>query len=587
MGIIKKLDSIIIDRIAAGEVIERPSSVVKELIENSLDAKAKKIHISTYEGGIQKIIVRDDGEGILTEDLPIAIEKHTTSKVSTIEDIQTIQSFGFRGEALSSIASVSYLEIQTKHKHETIGNQLISRGGKILSLKPYPIHNGTKVIVEDLFFSTPARKKFLKSNSIEDRYILRNIIKLSLSNYDVEFLYTRDDKEILQLLPVEFYNLTERFNAIFEDSFSELLLPVYFQENQITIKGWIGKPRLERKITDRQFLYFNKRPVEIRNFSYIIKSAYGDLLPENVSPIYILFFEIPPQNIDVNVHPAKKEIRIFQEKEIYDYTIQAIKKTLLPKVPISIAENELKTEPDITLKKKPSSILFPIETLYANQTIFYLQETSDPYTIYDHEEKQLKKSFLPLQFIGIIFGTYIIASSEDQLYLIDQHTAHERINYEKFKKSIEKNGISSQHLLSPMIIDFSLEEVEEINQYKHIIEKYGFCFHFVSKTSIVLTEIPTFLEIGEEREIFLKLIYKIIKGIEPLPLYEEYIAMKACKASFRKNDYLTEKTIQQLLIELSKCEEPSRCPHGRPTMLTISKDRLDYLFYRTGFKKKS
>lgn len=526
MGKIKKLDPIVIDRIAAGEVIERPSSVVKELIENSLDANAKQIHISTYEGGIKRIIISDDGEGILTEDLPFAIEKHATSKIKSIEDIETIQSFGFRGEALSSIASVSYLEIQSKHKDETIGNQLISRGGKVLAVKPYPIHKGTKIIVEDLFFSTPARKKFLKSSSVEDRYILKNIIKLSLSNCDAEFIYTRDEKKVLHLLPIEFYSLTERFNMIFEDSFSDFLLPLYFQKHQITIKGWIGKPRINRKIFGRQFLYINKRPVEIKNFSYIIKNAYGDLLPENSSPIYILFFEIPPKSVDVNVHPTKKEIRILEEKEIFDYTIQAIKKALLPIIPIQITEKELKPGTSVKPYKTSSTVLFPIESVYSNPTakLFTLQETSSTYSSNNLPPKEeIKASFLPLQFLGVIFGTYILACSEDQLYLIDQHTAHERINYEKIKKSIEKHGISSQHLLSPILLDFSLEEIEEIQLYKDLVENYGFKFHLISKSTISLTQIPSFIEVGEEKEVFLKLIYKIIKKIEPLSLFEDIL----------------------------------------------------------------
>lgn len=586
MGIIKKLDPILIDRIAAGEVIERPASVIKELVENSIDANSKKIEISTLEGGIKKIIVSDNGDGILKEDLPLAIEKHATSKINKIQDIESIYSFGFRGEALSSIASISYLEIQTRHKDESQGNQLISRGGKLISIKPYPCLKGTKVIVEDLFFSTPARKKYLKNNSIEDRYNLKEIIKLSLSHSEIEFLYFRDEKKFFHLYPVRFEDLPERTNLLFQNNFSELLLPLYFSKNQIIIKGWIGKPRIERNLTDKQFVFFNNRPVEIKNLSYIIKNAYGELIPDKSSPIFFLFYELPANRIDVNVHPTKKEIRIFDESEIYEYTIKAIRKTLVPNFPLKISEKELLPK-EIKQNTNTSSIFFPIEEVIYKSEIkpFEVKEKLESYEILNTTEKEIKSSFLPLRHFGVIFGTYILACNEDEFYFIDQHTANERINYEKIKEKILQQGISNQYLLTPIILNFSLEEIDQIDIHKETIKKQGFEIEIISKNSIVIKEVPFYIEEGTEEKIFIALLNKIIKGIQNIKLYEEYAAMKACKSSFKKNDYIPSEKISEMLIELSKCKEPSRCPHGRPTMLTISRSKLDYLFFRTGFKK--
>ncbi len=606
MGIIKKLDPIIIDRIAAGEVIERPASVVKELIENSIDAESTKIEIYTWNAGIKKIIIQDNGIGIQKEDLPLTIEKHATSKIHNLKDIEKILSFGFRGEALSSIASVSLLEIQTKHKEEQIGNQLLSRGGQIISIKPIACNTGTKVIVEDLFYTTPARKKYLKNEITENRYILKEIIKYAISKPKIEFIYYRDDKLIFHLPITSFEKLTERINLLFEKNFSELLIPVYFKKEDVVIKGWIGKPRVERTITDRQFIFFNGRPVEIQNIKYIIKNSYGELLSEYAKPIFFLFYEVPPEKIDVNVHPTKKEIRILEESVIYDLTIQTIKKSLLPNTPIELTTRELKKyqpEPGQTQNyskpQKNSEFLYPIEEIFDKQTLLYsLQENTINPDIENNiinknnlsvnimlqkENNNINKEFLPIKHLGVIFGTYIIALGDEDLYLIDQHTAHERINYEKKKKELEKNIWQKQLLLHPIVLQLTQEEYDLFKENKKVLTTYGFGFDEFSNNSIVIREIPDYLEMGNEKKIFIKVIQMLSKGYNQIQLYEEYVAMKACKASIKKNDIIAPEIISKILLDLSKCQEPSRCPHGRPTMLKISRSTLDYLFYRTGF----
>lgn len=595
MGIIKKLDPVIIDRIAAGEVIERPASVVKELIENSIDANAKKIEIYTLNAGINEIIVKDDGDGILTEDLPLTIEKHATSKIKTLQDIEKILSFGFRGEALSSIASVSLLEIQSKHKSEKKGNQLIIRGGEIISCKPYPCNQGTKIIVKDLFYSTPARKKYLKSDVSENRAILKEIIKLSLSNPEIEFIYFRDKKQIFHLPSIAFEDLPKRIDLLFEKHFSDLLIPLYFKQDDIIIKGWIGKPRIQRTLTDRQFIFFNHRPVEIKNLKYIIKNTYGDLLPDNSQPIFILFYELPPDKIDVNVHPQKKEIRILEESQIYQSTIEAIRKTLIPNVPLNIEPYEIKKKyvlnTDKESKKKQNikttqkDILYPIEqVLNINAPSYQIKEGGETITIVEKEELiENTNNFIPLKHLGVIFGIYILAIGEDDLYIIDQHTAHERINFEQKRKELEQNLWQKQILLTPITFNLTQEELDLIEEYKDQLNQIGFSYDLFSNNTIVIREIPDYLDIGKEKEIFIKLIQLLEKGYNYIKLYEEYAALKACKASIRKNDIVSPDVISKILVDLSKCEEPSRCPHGRPTMLKISRSKLDYLFYRTGF----
>jgi DNA mismatch repair protein MutL len=585
MGIIKKLDPIVIDRIAAGEVIERPASVVKELIENSIDADATKIEIYTQGGGIKEIIVKDNGEGILSEDLPLTIEKHATSKIQTTQDIEQILTFGFRGEALSSIASVSLLEIQSKHKNEDFGNQLISRGGEILSIKPYACNPGTKIIVKDLFYSTPARKKYLKSEQVENRAILKEILQLALSQSKIEFTYYRDDKLIFSLPSISFEDLPKRMDLIFEKGFSDCLIPLFYKNQDLVIKGWIGKPRTERNLSDRQYVFFNSRPVEIKNLRFIVKNTYGDLLPENAQPIFFLFYEIPPHKIDVNVHPRKKEIRLQEESLIYESTIDAIKKTLIPNVPLklelesSIVRKFIQPEKQEEPLKKitQNSILYPIEQLLNTHAKSY--QVSEPKDLIETNTD----SFLPLKHLGVIFGTYILAIGEEELFIIDQHTAHERINFEKKLKELEQNIWQRQILLTPISFSLSKEELDLIQEHSDKLREIGFNYDLYHNSMIVIREIPDYLEIGKEKEIFIKVIHMLEYGYDKIKLYEEFVALKACKASIRKNDVVSGEVISKILVDLSKCKEPSRCPHGRPTMLKISRSKLDYLFYRTGF----
>ncbi len=579
MNKIKKLDPVIIDRIAAGEVIEKPASAIKELIENSIDAKANKIEILTYKGGTEKIIVKDNGEGITKVDLPLTIEKHATSKITTIEDIENILSYGFRGEALSSLASVSHLEIQSKYKDEATGNRLVAMGGKIIKLEPFPCLQGTKVIVENLFFSTPVRKKFLKTDTIENKNILKEIIKLSLANPSIHFIYNRDDKQIFNMHPVPFESLPERINLIFKNNIIDQLLPLYFEKNSIKIKGWIGKPRIQNSLTDKQYIFINNRPVEIKNFSYIIKNSYGDLIPDEAKPIYFLFMEIPPSEIDVNVHPAKKEIRFLNENSIFQYTIESIRKTLIPNIPLSI-EKKSSMARNIPVKKDPPPFLYPVEEILKSniQTVTMISEQIPSF----QKEEKINSDFLPTKHFGILFGTYILAADQDNLFIIDQHTAHERIHYEKKREYLQKYPPQLQILLNPIIFHLNQEEIDIIEEHRKVIRDFGLQFDFITKDSIAIREIPDFLEINE-KDLFIKIIHKIIKGFNSIEIYDEYIARKACLASFKKNDYIHPHFITQILIDLSKCKEPARCPHGRPTMIKISRSEMENLFYRKGF----
>ncbi|MCS7204532.1 MAG: DNA mismatch repair endonuclease MutL [Leptospiraceae bacterium] len=570
MGLIRRLDPVVIHKIAAGEVIERPASVVKELVENSLDAKATKIEVYTYNGGIDKIIVKDNGEGILKEDLPLTIEKHTTSKIYSLSDLESLTSFGFRGEALHSISAVSLLEIQTKHISETIGTHMIAREGNILSLKPVSCLTGTSISVIDLFFSTPARKKFLKKPAFEDQKIFREIMKFTLSHPHVEFQYFRDDKPIMSLPSMNFYDLTKRIELLLGKGFADKLLPVFYEKEKIKVQGWIGKANLQNSLSEYQFVFVNQRAVEIKNLSSIIKKAYGPLLPTESKPIYFLFFEIPPFLIDVNVHPTKKEIRIQNEQEFYTFTIDAIKRTLLPNVPLNLDSSPKFTEKNFGTSH--SSQIQPM--IFSEAKTFYMEKTKNLEIPKQHQPE------FPERILGVIFGTYILAASQNELFFIDQHTAHERINYEKKRKQILKNIHQKQILLYPIHFRLTNEEKELMKEFEEELQQLGFSWEFFSDNTLVLREIPDFLELEEEKEQFIQIIKNLSLGYNKIELYDSFIANKACKASIRKNDPISLEAISEMLMKLYQCEVPSRCPHGRPTIIRIDKSEIDRWFYR-------
>ncbi|MCB1305688.1 MAG: DNA mismatch repair endonuclease MutL, partial [Leptospiraceae bacterium] len=329
---IRPLPALLIDRIAAGEVIDSPSSVVKELAENAVDAGAGHIRVETRAGGMDWIAVEDNGDGISSEDLPLAIQKHATSKVETLDDIEEVLSYGFRGEALSSIASVSYLEIQTRSTGEAQGARIISRGGETGEVEPFARSRGTRVYVEDLFFSTPARKKFLKSEKSENQKIHREFIRLALARPDLGWTLVRDDREILDLPANQEFG--ERVADIFTRNLASHLLPVSSHAGGISVTGYISDHDFFRAGRDRQFSWINGRPVELKHLSFLVKKGYGEILPHGAHPAFFLFFEVEPGRVDVNVHPAKREVRLLDESLLHGLIQAAVQPVIFPDEPL-------------------------------------------------------------------------------------------------------------------------------------------------------------------------------------------------------------------------------------------------------------
>ncbi|MCB1139111.1 MAG: DNA mismatch repair endonuclease MutL [Leptospiraceae bacterium] len=628
---IRPLPSLLIDRIAAGEVIDGPSSVVKELAENALDAGATEIIVETSGGGIHWIAVEDNGAGIAAEDLHLAIQKHATSKIETLDDINEVLSYGFRGEALSSIAAISYLEIVTKHLDQDRGARLVSRGGEAGDVEPAAREKGTRIYVEDLFYSTPARKKFLKAEKSENQKIHREFIKLAMARLDVSFTLIRDEKTILSLLAGQSFQ--ERAASIFTANLAKHLLPVSAHAAGISVSGFISDHDFFRASRDRQYSWINGRPVEFKNLSFLVKKGYGEIIPHGSHPAFFLFLEVEPDRVDVNVHPAKREVRLLDESLLHGLIQKAVVPVIFPDEPLPFSSSRGQAYPTGGFSDKSSvhsggdlsadpgemnrydrggqdpgqqgyrphsGYLQNVDSLFVNERhigegrsyevrelpaapegnelINRAQEGEGPYK---GSRPRASGSFLPVRHFGVIFGTYILAEAEDGFYIIDQHTAHERINYELKRKALEERSFATQNLLTPLILDYSKEEARMVKEHSRELEAAGFQIDEIGEDQLALRRVPDFLDPGSEIETIMHVVQRLAEGESMVRVYDEYAAMKACKASIKKNDVVHGSVLSEILRQLSQCQDPSRCPHGRPTMIRLSRSELDRMFHRS------
>lgn len=582
---IHRLPSIVIDRIAAGEVIEGPSSVVKELLENAVDAGAKNVLLQTTSGGMNEVTVQDDGSGILYEDLPEALERHATSKIKSLEDVERILSFGFRGEALASIASVSLIEIQSRTGSAEIGGRVESRGGERGKAERMVCAQGTRVRVRDLFYATPARKKFIKSERAENQKILKELRRLALANPGVGFTWQRDGDDYLKLPASSAF---ERMLLIMNSESPDQWMGVEAQDEGISLKGWISSPEIKRSNRESQYVFVNGRWFEMKYLAYLLRQAYGELMPHGFYPAAVLYLEIDPASVDVNVHPTKKEVRFVQESRIHSLIIRTIQRRLAS-APVAYSDAALSRRFLPSASGDPS--MFHEQSLpgvgTADRPDRFSANSPRESILPGHAEEQ---SIEPvpgfpqprsLRQLGVVFGTYILAEGEDGLFLIDQHTAHERVNYEKKRAQFADLSVRTQPLLQPVPLNLPLEEISALEESREILQESGFEIDLIGAQTAAVRSVPAFVEPGTEAETLRYLIQRVLDGETTIHIFDEYAAMKACKASIKKNDRIPQEILGHILEDLLNCEDPSRCPHGRPTMIRISRDSLDRMFLRS------
>jgi len=613
------LDENTINKIAAGEVVERPSSIVKELVENSIDADSTAITIEIRDGGKSYIRVADNGRGMSFQDARLSFERHATSKISSADDLQSIATLGFRGEALASIAAVTHLEMITREKDSVSGIHIVNHGGKIVSQKEIGCPEGTTIITKNLFFNTPARLKFLKSTRTETAHISDLMGKLILAHPEISFRYINNGKTI-------YYStgdgdLKNAILSVYGKDVVDQLIPVEPVDNHAGIKlwGYLGKPSLARKNRNFQSFYINGRYIKSSLLAEAIEAAYKPYLTVNLFPWVVLHIEIEPSAIDVNVHPTKIEVRFREEEQVKQYIQQHITKILQdnPYIPIlredsisslTINDNTSTTIDDVENSEqlevfssistdsssfsfdKPSRNIYIVDSHKSSSSYIESKKPKRNYQNLDaasmndrYQDNNINRNMaIPLKIVGKIFSTYVVVEGKEECFLVDQHAAHERLLFEKYKKMLSEQSVMTQQLLPPVIIEVTHTEQIIINESMDLFKSLGFEIENFGGRAYAIRGVPMVLGDSNVKEFFRELLdnveeYK--KGTSYNLKIDDIIQM-SCKAAVKAGDKLSEREILALLRDLIDNKVPMTCPHGRPIMISITKKQLERTFKR-------
>jgi DNA mismatch repair protein MutL len=567
---IKTLPPQLANQIAAGEVIERPSSVVKELLENSLDAGADQIDIEIKKGGMQLIQIRDNGCGIHQEDLKLALSRHATSKIKTQEDIDCLNTLGFRGEALASINAVSRLTISSKYQNEKNAWQIIDN-----KLQPIAHPKGTTIEVHDLFYNVPARRKFLRTVKTEFNHIEEIIRRIALSHFSVG-IFLKHNNHIVQNLTTS-TTKSQQEKRITDICGSEFIKNATHIKND-NLSGWIGLPTFTRSQTDLQYIYINNRMVRDKLISHAIRQAYQDVIAHNRHPAFILYLQIDPSTIDVNVHPTKNEVRFKDTRFIHDFIFHNIYNA------IGNCNSVIPAfDPVIPAKAGIQPSLDILDSRVRGNDVRGGNEIREPLSNYQSPQN-VHTNTLPLgHALAQIHGTYILAENQHGLILVDAHAAHERITYEQLKNAFAKEGIVAQPLLMPITINLSQKETKYAQQYQDVFKKLGIEIDSLSLETIIIRQIPNLLKDANVEQLIRDVLSDLIENDRSTTVQEylnEILATMACHGSVRANRRLSIFEMDALLRDIEKTERSGQCGHGRPTWVQLTKDELDKMFRR-------
>ncbi|MBI1931729.1 MAG: DNA mismatch repair endonuclease MutL [Ignavibacteriales bacterium] len=616
-NVINILPDFIANKIAAGEVVQRPESVLKELMENSIDAGAKNIEVFIKRAGSVLVQVIDDGIGMNEKDAVLSIKRHATSKINSIEDLNNINTFGFRGEALSSIAAVSIFELKTEMKENEIG-VFVKVENDELKIEKGSFPKGTSISVKNLFYNTPARRNFLKSYATELKHLLDTFKKISLSNPSIGFKLWNDDEMIFDF---KISDMDERMSAVFADNILDGVIKVEEIIEFITVKGYVSKPTYLTKSKSDQYLYINKRFVVNKSINHAVFNAYDDLLEKGDYPFFVLFIDLDPKKIDVNVHPSKLEVKFENEKDIYNFIRAVVKKglgqyDLIPNIelgeknsgtfiknnyenpsnkndfsdrPAFITQTGFKNEKPKTYSDSEIDLLF--NSLNTNIKNSVIVENSDhPFEekiqqVY-HSPSSSNTDDLPkgdTTFIVALHNKYILTPIKTGLMIIDAHVAHERILYEKAINSFEANLPFTQQLLFAQTIQLDPADYLLVKELEPHLIKLGFALKFFSKNVIVIEGVPSDINVGSEVETFLDILneYKTNEIEKHLEQKDNLAKSFSCKAAIKAGDKLNEREMRILIDQLFATSMPYVCPHGRPVIVKIPLTEFDKRFGRT------
>lgn len=599
---IRILPQVIINRIAAGEVIERPASVVKELVENSIDAGAKNIEVQIEEGGKNLIAVKDDGIGMTKEELELCIQRHATSKLND-DDLLNINSFGFRGEAIPSIGSISRMKIASIKRGENNAYEINLEGGEVKETKPSNLNKGTLIEIRDLFYATPARLKFLKTDRTEKSKIVEVVEKIALSNPNISFVLKENGKQVLNFKN-HGASLQNRISEILGDEFFKNSVEISGQRNNAKINGFISIPTYNSGNSLQQFLFVNNRPVKDKILQSCLRAAYQDFLARDRFPIVAIFLEVPSYEVDVNVHPAKSEVRFRFEQEIRGMIIGTIKNTLSAnsqKTSTTIAQDVVhlfKPEPmnqhsfneprkefhNFSETAKTYNFISQKPISNNEKQIFAAAELRPQVRAFEIEERVENKNF-PLGYaVAQIHENYILSQTAEGFIMVDQHAAHERLTYEKLKIQFDERGIRTLKLLIPEVIELEEDELNLLLEKKGEIEKFGLIFEKFSNASIIIKEVPEILEKENLKKLITSIIDDIIEHGEELTLKEKkehILETYACHTSVRSGRKLNLDEMNALLREMEATPSSGQCNHGRPTYIKLELKDIEKLFGRS------
>lgn len=582
---IQRLPSHLINQIAAGEVIERPASVVKELIENALDAGATSIALEVDRGGIKRIKIRDDGAGIAESELPLALARHATSKIASLEDLESVTSMGFRGEALPSIASVSRLTLTSKTESQDQAWTVSAEGGEISEAKPAAHPVGTTVTVEDLFYNTPARRKFLRKETTEFQHVLNIFRRLSLSKFHVEFRLSHNQKAHTLLPAVSSREAQlERVAKVCSTEFAAQSLYLDNGLSFIRLTGWVGLPTFSRSQSDMQYFYLNGRLIKNKLISHAVRQAYQDVLFHGRQPAYVLFLEMDPRAVDVNAHPAKFEVRFRDSRAVHDFVFRSVERVLQdtkPSVDSYTPPTRLSSEPLATSKLVPLS----------HQPGMQLQDSKTYYHHLSLADREPQTSAIlkdsgsqPLgTAIAQIHGVYILSQTPDGLVLVDMHAAHERIVYERMKAQFDSDAMSSQPLLVPETIPVSENEADWVEANPKTLKELGLAIQRSGPESVVVREVPVLLQRADFSQLVKDLLADCVALGDSRRVQESMntvLATMACHGSARAHRKLSLDEMNALLRDMERTPRADQCNHGRPTWTHLSMQELDRLFLR-------
>lgn len=594
MPTINTLSPQLANQIAAGEVVERPASVLKELVENSLDAGATRIDIEVEQGGVKRLCVRDNGCGIDQSDMSLALSRHATSKISDIDDLEAVGTLGFRGEALASIASVSRLSL-TSNSGENQAWKAVSEGRDMaVDVQPAAHPAGTSVDVRDLFFNTPARRKFLRTETTEYNRIDDHAKKLALSHMNVAFSLRHNQRVNLNLQPAQsVLEQEKRVADICGKPFMEQALYVDNERTGIRLWGWIGLPTFSRSQTDLQHFFVNGRSIRDKVVSHAVRQAYQDVLYHGRHPAFVLFLEIEPKDVDVNVHPTKHEVRFRDSRVIHGFVSGTLQKALAQDRPQDhLQSNEVQgLLPEEAIPVQSTMGLAPTSKPfnYAPQSSgFHGHSVNTPMhayqSLYGDGGSEESATIPPLGFaIAQLKGIFILAENEQGMIVVDMHAAHERITYEQMKTDFDKEGLISQPLLVPESLSVSQREADAVEQNPDVFVRLGFTVERAAAESVVVREIPALLRGTQVEALLRDVISDVLEHGTSERIRQqinEILSTMACHGSVRANRKLTIPEMNALLRDMEATERSGQCNHGRPTYFQLSLDELDKLFLR-------